>query len=61
MYMAGISGVGSALSAQEIEIQRTVQTARLLKDAAQLEGDLALKLLESAAVDGTGQNLNIQV
>lgn len=59
--MAGISGLGSTLSAQEIQLQRSVQTAKLLKDATQLEGDLALKLLDSATVDGTGQNLNIQV
>lgn len=59
--MAGISGLGSTLSAQEIQLQRSVQTAKLLKDATQLEGDLALKLLDSATVNGTGQNLNIQV
>ncbi len=59
--MAGISGLGPNLSAQEIELQRTVQTAKLLKDATELEGDLALKLLDAAAVNGTGQNLNIQV
>jgi hypothetical protein len=60
--MAGISGVGgAALSAQQIDIQRSVQSAKLLKDAAELEGDLALKLLQSAQVTGTGQNINIQV
>ncbi|MBX3179037.1 MAG: hypothetical protein KF886_16905 [Candidatus Hydrogenedentes bacterium] len=59
--MTGISGVGETLSTQQIELQRTVQTARLLKDAAELQGDLALQLLESATVDGTGQRLNVQV
>lgn len=59
--MTGISGVGETLSTQQIELQRTVQTARLLKDAAELEGDLALQLLESATVDGTGQRLNVQI
>lgn len=59
--MAGIAGLGPTLSAQEIEVQRSVQTAKLLKDATELEGDLALQLLESARVDGTGQNINIQV
>ena len=59
--MAGISGVGPTLSTQQIEMQRTVKTAQLLKDVTELQGDLALKLLDSAQVNGTGQNLNIQV
>lgn len=60
--MAGISGVGGAtLSAQQIELQRTVQVAKLQKDAVDLQGDLALQLLQSSQVSGTGQNLNIQV
>ena len=59
--MAGISGVGNTLSAQQIELQRTVQVAKLQKDAVDLQGDLALQLLQSAQVSGTGQNLNIQV
>lgn len=59
--MAGISGIGATLTAQEIDLQRSVQTAKLLKDATELQGDLALKLLASASVDGTGQQLNIQV
>lgn len=60
--MAGISGVGGpTLSAQQIEVQRSVQTAKLLKDATELQGDLALQLLDAATVDGTGQRINIQV
>ena len=60
--MAGISGVGgAALTAQQIDIQRTIQTAKLVNDATKLQGDLALKLLNSAQVSGTGQNINIQV
>jgi hypothetical protein len=59
--MAGISGVGATLTTQQIEMQRTVKTAQLLKDVTELQGDLALKLLDSAQVNGTGQNLNIQV
>lgn len=60
--MAGISGVGGAtLTAQQIDIQRTIQTAKLVNDATKLQGDLALKLLNSAQVSGTGQNINIQV
>tara|TARA_R110001592_G_scaffold71295_8_gene218024 strand:- start:74 stop:256 length:183 start_codon:yes stop_codon:yes gene_type:complete len=60
--MAGISGVGGGtLSAQQIDIQRNIQSAKLLKDAAELEGDLALQLLQSAQVTDTGQNLNVQV
>lgn len=59
--MAGISGVGPTMSAQQIELQRTVKTAQLLKDVTDLQGDMALKLLDSARVNGTGQNLNIQV
>jgi hypothetical protein len=59
--MAGISGVGATMSAQQIELQRTVKTAQMLKDVTEFQGDLALKLLDSAQVNGTGQNLNIQV
>jgi len=59
--MAGISGVGPTLSAQQIDLQRSVKTAQLLKDVTNLQGDLALKLLDSATVDGTGKSLNIQV
>ena len=59
--MAGISGVGATLSTQQIEMQRTVKTAQLLKDVTELQGEMALKLLDSAQVNGTGQNLNIQV
>ena len=60
--MAGISGVGGGtLSAVQFDAQRNIQVAKLVKDATELEGDLALKLLESAQVSGTGQNLNIQV
>ena len=59
--MAGISGVGATMSAQQIELQRTVKTAQMLTDVTELQGDLALKLLDSAQVNGTGQNLNIQV
>lgn len=59
--MAGISGVGATMSAQQIEMQRTVKTAQLLNDVTELQGDLALKLLDSAQVNGTGQHLNIQV
>lgn len=59
--MAGISGVGSTMTTQQIELQRTVKTAQLLKDVTELQGDMALKLLDSAQVDGTGQKLNIQV
>jgi hypothetical protein len=59
--MAGISGVGATLSSQQIELQRSVKTAQLLKDVTELQGDLALKLLDSAQVNGTGQHLNIQV
>lgn len=59
--MAGISGLGPVLSSQQIELQRTVKTAKLVKDAAEMQGEMALKLLDSAQVDGTGQNLNIQV
>lgn len=60
--MAGISAVGGpTLSAQQIEAQRSVQVAKLQKDAVDLQGDLTLQLLQSAQVTGTGQNLNIQV
>lgn len=59
--MAGISGLGAVMSSQQIEMQRSVKTAKLVKDVAEMQGEMALKLLDSAQVDGTGQNLNIQV
>ena len=60
--MAGISGVGGpTLSTAQFDVQRTVQTAKLLKSATELQGDLALKLLDAATVNGTGQNINIKV
>lgn len=59
--MAGISGVGATMSSQQIEVQRTVATAKLAKEAVEIQGDMALKLLDAAQVNGTGQRLNIQV
>ena len=59
--MAGISSVGTVLSTQQLELQRSIQTAKLLKDATEIQGELALKLLDAIAVDGTGHNINIQV
>ncbi len=62
IHMAGVSGVGGGtLSAVQFDAQRNIQVAKLIKDATELEGDLALKFLQSAQVSGIVQNLNIQV
>jgi hypothetical protein len=59
--MAGIASVGGSLSSVEFQAQRAAATASLQKDALEQLGDSALKLIESASLDGTGRNLNIQV
>ena len=61
--MTGISSIGgaTALSAVQLSTQRQIKTAVLVKDAVQEAGANAVKLIESATVNGTGQNLNVQV
>ena len=59
--MAGIAPIGSATGAQ-IEAEYQIKTAKLVKDAIELEGQMAQKLLSAAALpQGTGGNLNIQI
>lgn len=59
--MSGISSVGGGISSLQFQNQRAVATANLQKDALQQLGDSALKLIESASINGTGQNLNLQI
>ena len=63
--MAGISatgGVSAAMSNLELQTQMSAQVASLQKDAIEMQGDMALQLIQSAATTtGVGQQLNIQV
>ena len=61
--MAGITamgGTGATMSNVELQTQISARVASLQKDAVEMKGDMALKLIDSAA-SGTGQKLNIQV
>lgn len=59
--MAGISATGGVSGVQfQTEVQ--MQVMKLQKDTMNMQGDMALKLLESAVVpQASGQQLNIQV
>lgn len=58
--MNGISG-SPTLSAAQLSNERLIKTTGLVKDAIDQQGQNAIKLIESAVVEGVGQNLNIQV
>lgn len=58
--MAGIpsiGGIGPSASA-DFATERTMKVAKMVKDAVDMQGDMAVKLIESATV---GQKLNIQI
>ena len=59
--MAGITGL-SGISGAQLQTEFQVRVAVLQKDAAELEGDLALKLIASASIDpAVGQQLSVQI
>ncbi len=63
--MAGISSVaavGNGTSPTQFEAEYTARAAKMAKDAVDMEGDMALKLIESASVDAkVGQRLNMKI
>jgi len=59
--MAGITGL-SGLSEAQFQAEFQARVASLQKDAIEREGDLALKLIESASIDpAVGQQLDIRL
>lgn len=62
--MAGIAPVGGAptLTSTQLSAEYQAKTLKLAQDATELQGDLALQLIESASsADGTGGRLNITI
>lgn len=61
--MEGISSVGGFVGVQGAQLAAEYQarTAVLQKDAAEMAGEMALKLIEAAVVDPSGQTLDIKV
>ncbi len=59
--MAEITGL-SAVSGSQFQAEFQARVASLQKDAAELEGELALKLIESASIDpAVGRQLDIHL
>jgi hypothetical protein len=59
--MAGISSVGGpSLPPAQFQAEYAARAAKLQKDAIDQQGDLALKLINSAS-SGTGQQIDIRV
>jgi len=61
--MAGIPAVGSVGGLENLQIQAeySARVAKMTQDAVDLQGNLALKLIQSAAASSSGNNLNITV
>lgn len=61
--MDGISQTGGFVGAQGMQLAAEYQTrvAVLQKDAAKMEGEMALKLIEAASIPTGGQTLDIKV
>ncbi len=59
--MAGIPSVGG-VSGLQFEAQLAAKTVKLQKDAMEMQGDMAQKLIQSAVANqSVGRNLDIQV
>jgi hypothetical protein len=58
--MSSISGIGGGIASIQFAAEYSARVAVLQKDATEQQGDLALKLIQSASLD-TGQNLNISI
>ena len=60
--MTGTSSIsgGTCISSTALQIEFNTKIANLQKNAQQLEGDLALQLIQSATIQGgTGQQLDV--
>jgi len=58
--MAGVSSIGATAGAIQFNAELSARVAALQKDAIDQRGDLALQLIQSAAVD-TGQSIDIRI
>ena len=59
---SAISSVGPGLAGVQLAAELQAATLSLTKDAIELEGQAALRLIQSAVVDpAVGGNLNVQV
>ncbi len=59
---SGISSLGPGLAGVQLAAQFQAATLSLAKDALELEGEAALRLIQSATVDpAVGSNINVQV
>jgi hypothetical protein len=61
--MASVSGIGPGIQGAQLANDYQAAVLRLQKDAVQLQGSLALQLIEAAATGdpAVGGNLNIAV
>lgn len=61
--MAGISAIGSGGGIENLQIQAeyTARIAKMTQNAVDLQGNLALKLIQSTTALSAGNNLNITV
>lgn len=61
--MAGMQAIGAAVGVSNLqfETERAVRVAKLHKDIVNLEGNLALRLIQSAVIDpDDGRHLDVQ-
>ena len=62
-FMAGASSIGGAAGISSLKFQAEYQAkaAALQKDAIELQGQSAVKLIQSAGVDGSGGQIDFSV
>lgn len=58
--MSGIPSIGG-LASLEFQAQRAAQAVKLQKEALDLQGDLAIQLIQSVADPGVGGGLDVRV
>ena len=59
--MDALTSIQTVLSTMEFNAERDVRTVKMIKDAVDMQGDMALKLIDSAVIDpDVGQHLDIQ-
>lgn len=60
--ISAISGIASGLSAARISTELQVAAIGRAKDALELQGESAIKLIESAVIDSAvGQNIDVRI
>lgn len=58
--IAGLTGMDNA-AALPLKVQYQAQVAKLQKDAIDMQGDLALQLIESASTNAVGKQLDLRI